>query len=418
MRSKPECPICCESRSSSRMVKCPSCSYRVCVECCRSYFASTPTSQHEMECMKCHQVWDLVFVKQALGIRWVNKIYLTTLSNRLMEKNRSGMLALHEVIPLFKEVRALSRQLLDPEISPELRRVLQTMYSQCFARYWNTVKTKAQEMERKTLDPGATQPVHCFKDACNGILSASTHWKCTRCGGRLCPVCNEPVMNNQHECSPETLKTMDVIRSECRACPSCATSISKIEGCDQMFCIKCRTAFSWRTGAVESGTIHNPHYIELVRRGEIQEEKKVDEAPMEWIIQQLETSNQIYVHQHVIYHVENVERLRNQAEANVFNARNASTTWWIEKQVQYLSGTMNLEEFKQIILKHHFTPKYFMWKAQIEFELSDKIEKSVYRHLFGNLDSANWVAFVEECRVAHTFAGNQVRAFVKIINIR
>jgi hypothetical protein len=33
-----------------------------------------------------------------------------------------------------------------------------------------------------------------------------------------------------------------------------------------MYCTQCHTAFSWRTGRVETGTIHNPHYYEFMRQ--------------------------------------------------------------------------------------------------------------------------------------------------------
>lgn len=112
----------------------------------------------------------------------------------------------------------------------------------------------------------------CPVDDCRGFLS--TVWKCGVCDNWSCPDCHEVKGKDKdgpHVCDPNNVETAKLLAKDSRNCPKCASMIFKIDGCDQMFCTQCHTAFSWRTGRVESGTIHNPHYYEYHRqRGTLQ----------------------------------------------------------------------------------------------------------------------------------------------------
>jgi len=70
----------------------------------------------------------------------------------------------------------------------------------------------------------------------------------------------------EHVCDPALVATIAEIVKDSRPCPRCGTAISKVSGCDQMFCTQCDTPFSYITGTVINGIIHNPHYFERMQK--------------------------------------------------------------------------------------------------------------------------------------------------------
>lgn len=109
----------------------------------------------------------------------------------------------------------------------------------------------------------------CPAEGCRGYLS--TAYKCGTCSKYACSECLEVkglVRDVEHTCKEDAKATAALIRRETKPCPKCGVRIYKLDGCDQMWCTQegCQTAFSWNTGRVVTGTIHNPHYYEFLRQ--------------------------------------------------------------------------------------------------------------------------------------------------------
>jgi hypothetical protein len=103
----------------------------------------------------------------------------------------------------------------------------------------------------------------CPMNECKGYLSSQ--WKCGTCETKICNKCNEH-KDDDHECLPENVASMDLLNKDTKPCPKCGTMICKISGCDQMWCPECHSAFSWNKGTIEVGIVHNPHYYDFMRK--------------------------------------------------------------------------------------------------------------------------------------------------------
>jgi len=102
----------------------------------------------------------------------------------------------------------------------------------------------------------------CPVTGCRGFLNES--YRCGLCDSVFCGDCMDP-LDGDHMCDQTVVASVATINREAKPCPSCATLISKIDGCDQMWCTQCHTTFSWLTGRKEAGITHNPHYYEWMR---------------------------------------------------------------------------------------------------------------------------------------------------------
>jgi hypothetical protein len=94
--------------------------------------------------------------------------------------------------------------------------------------------------------------------------------KCVNCEAVACEKCTNAISDprDSHSCDFTKMREAQTNLLNWRLCPECTVPIEKDSGgCDQMFCVLCKTTFSWRTGkrASEEEVKHNPHFYQWQR---------------------------------------------------------------------------------------------------------------------------------------------------------
>ena len=178
---------------------------------------------------------------------WWYSLEKTTMDLNL-EKLRSQIKPLQK--PFLERLAALSDTLITPNH---------------IVTYYGLLPRVHTEGETAPIKERRTFIMKCPQEACEGFLS--NHYKCGMCETQICHACHITLekTTDSHLCDPDLVETIKQIKKEARPCPKCTSLISKIDGCDQMWCTQCNTAFSWNTGKIENQVIHNPHYFAWMR---------------------------------------------------------------------------------------------------------------------------------------------------------
>jgi hypothetical protein len=251
-----DCSICCEkfNLTDHKKVSCNYCELVCCRKCVQHYVTSITTDPH---CMQCKNIWNREFIDSACTKVFRSKNLKSHRENILLEREKCFLPDTQVIVARRKERdRSINENItkiyeLNNEISKLTRQnmLLSTQGDQ-------VPETKER---RKFVRK-------CPVTDCRGFLS--TQWKCDICENNICHACNEiKDKDKEHTCNPEHVETMNLLKKDTKACPSCGTMIFKISGCAQMWCPDCHTAFNWNTLQIEKGVIHNPHFYEFQRLG-------------------------------------------------------------------------------------------------------------------------------------------------------
>lgn len=262
-----ECPICCEkyNRTQNAAVTCVQgeCGFTACKQCIRQYLL---TNISEPNCMQCKKPLSEQFLIHNLNRSFVSGEYKTHRMSVLLDKAMSQMpdtmpdamrmQTWYETYDEIKQTREEMSKLNDEMI--KLKKQLNDLQVKSYRLRHPEIKENAAEETRKFV-------MACPRKDCRGFLS--TAYKCGLCEYYTCSACLKPKTSAEepHVCNPDDVSTTELIKSQTKPCPTCGERISKIAGCDQMWCVNCHNAFSWRTGQVDNGIVHNPHFFQYQR---------------------------------------------------------------------------------------------------------------------------------------------------------
>ena len=310
-KEKEDCSICSNKYNNTfrKELKCPFCPWICCNMCCRSYILSKANPQ----CMECKTVWTDDFLFSVFPKSWVDNELRHHLDDVVVQQEKSLFpLAVEHIEKNKMENERRQLQFLRNRLESKLDRINQMIIKldnsikinkpgdkdHNHRKYFNDkidlqekiieqkqveeeynqvllLETELSDKLGKTIITRFRRPCPDFN--CKGYIDLSKNDKeselnncnnleCGICNKKFCGRCREVINTNySHSCDESIIKTLKLLDKDTKPCPSCKVLVFKIDGCNQMFCTNCHSAFNWETGEIETGRIHNPHYFDYLK---------------------------------------------------------------------------------------------------------------------------------------------------------
>jgi hypothetical protein len=276
-----ECAVCFDGFNKSTRVatSCPYCAVQICRGCLQTYLLNDISDYPHCINTECGHGWDRDFLDGELTRTFRLTTYKEHREKVLSDRERARLPTSQEDAIAYKraqDIRKHTTEHLDTLYKESA--ALQIKITEMESRLWRSNAVIDSFGQRRFAEDG----IHlegsdvdrnernafirpCPAAECKGFLSAA--WKCGLCEQWTCPECHEfkGARDAEHTCDPALVASAALIDKESKPCPKCGVRICKIEGCDQMWCTACNTAFHWRTGKIAEGPVHNPHYFAWLR---------------------------------------------------------------------------------------------------------------------------------------------------------
>jgi len=291
------CEICYENPNDTtiKLINCPKCSKMTCLTCGKRYLLSIIEEPH---CIHCRHYWSREFISMNFPKVFVNVQLKNSREDILKNQEMSLLPETQTIMERIREIDTetnklkekvkqdeehMSRLMFDiiDKYTTEVRKLnkmketsvdeVRRKYMKCIdemnTKIYNNIDFTNNILKKKDIQLKSDFIYSCSNSECRGFLTKK--YACGICNTKTCSKCLS-VEGDNHECNEDNIKTATEIKNNTKSCPSCGIRISKISGCNQMWCTYCNTGFDWVTlKKITKGVIHNPHYFQYLKENKV-----------------------------------------------------------------------------------------------------------------------------------------------------
>lgn len=364
------CVICCDDFSAkSTCVNCPYCDFESCQNCIQRFMIDQKVSK----CMnnKCGKEWTRQDMAKKLKKTWMSNDWKKNRENVLYDREKALLPATQLVAKQREDNEKIQHEI------DELSNLIKSLH----------VRKCNLERQLRLQDYGESSYTKknsyfvraCPIEDCRGFLD--NDWTCGLCMKKACKKCHNIIEDpSTHQCNKDDVATATLLAKDTKPCPKCNTGIFKIEGCNQMWCTQCHTAFDWVTGRLESN-VHNPHYFAYMnsinQNDHNQELAYVCGETLDVNVVSVLNIQMRYLkeaageRQTVNFIIESINHLRDVEIPHKYRTSNTENN--LELRVKFLRGAIDEESFKILVQRAN---KAYEKKREI-YQICDLLQRTV-----------------------------------------
>lgn len=340
-----DCTICCEkfNKSKNKQINCGYCNYSFCKSCFQTYLLNCI---EDPQCMNCKRTFNYDFLINSCTATFINSEYRDHRRNVLFDREKSLLIETQPYAIVEKQKRELENE--RNKLKKELRELEVLVSDKRYEIY--KIENHLRKLNRETVEENEARKFirKCPISNCRGFLS--TRWICGMCDSAICNKCNELKQEN-HECNPENVASMEFLNKDTKPCPECGTFIHRISGCSQMYCTNCNTPWDWNSGKRVSGNIHNPHYYDFIRNGGggNRDNQDIPCGGLPFVSELRTPINVNYDKYGYLFRVHNLVTHIQEVELPVYRVNNV-VDFNRDLRVSYILNGIDEKDFKQMLL--------------------------------------------------------------------